>query len=118
VCPPEAILEEFGDVSRTFPRREWPKAIVIEDNCIGTGCELCIQVCPFDALELDVSGERVGDFFGVSRVIERRCTGCRLCEQASGWSAIYIDQPREMQKNQASPDEDSEAESEPVTAEA
>jgi len=106
VCPPEAILDEFGDVSRTFPRRDWPKAIVIEDNCIGSGCELCINVCPFDALELDVSGERVGDFFGVTHVIERRCTGCRLCEQACGWSAIYIDPPREMQKKRAWPDEE------------
>ena len=118
VCPPEAILDEFGDVSRTFPRREWPKAIVIEDNCIGSGCELCINVCPFDALELDVSGERVGDFFGVTRVIERRCTGCRLCEQACGWSAIYIDPPREMQKKRAWPDETPEGEAEAVATEA
>ena len=73
---------------------------------------------PFDALELDVSGEKVGDFFGVSRVIERRCTGCRLCEQACGWSAIYIDPPREMQKKRAWPDEGSETEAEAVTAEA
>ncbi|MCH8061227.1 MAG: 4Fe-4S binding protein, partial [Chloroflexi bacterium] len=28
------------------------KAIVVEDNGIGSGCELCIQICPFDALEL------------------------------------------------------------------
>ena len=77
VCPPESILDELGDVCRTFPRREWPLAIVVEDNCIGSGCELCIAVCPFDALDLDVSGDKVGDFFGVARVIERRCTGCR-----------------------------------------
>ena len=39
----------IGDVCKTFPRKEWPKAIVVEDNCIGSGCELCIQICPFDA---------------------------------------------------------------------
>jgi electron transport complex protein RnfB len=108
VCPPEAILDEVGDVGRTFPRKDWPKAIVIEDNCIGSGCELCISVCPFDALELDLTGGKVGDFFGVASVIERRCTGCRLCEQSCGWSAIYIDPPREMQKKLVWPDDEGE----------
>ena len=56
VCPPEAILDDLGDVCRTFPRKEWPKAIVIEDNCIGSGCELCIQICPFDALSARRAG--------------------------------------------------------------
>ena len=95
VCPVECILDETGEVLKEFPRREWPKAIVIDDNCIGSGCELCIHICPFDALVLDTSGEQVGDFFGVAKVIEKRCTGCRLCEDACGWSAIYIDPPRE-----------------------
>ncbi len=98
VCPPECILDEQGDLSKGFPRREWPKAIVIEDNCIGAGCELCINICPFEALELDLSGERVGDFYGIAKVIERRCTGCRLCEEACGWDAIYIDPARDVLK--------------------
>ena len=61
-----------------FPKREWPKARVIDENCIGSGCELCINVCPFDALFLNTSGDRVGDFFGVAEVIEKRClaAGC------------------------------------------
>ena len=41
-------------------------------------------------------------------MIERRCTGCRLCEQSCGWSAIYIDPPREMQKKLAWPDDEPE----------
>jgi Na+-translocating ferredoxin:NAD+ oxidoreductase subunit B len=101
VCPPEAILDEFGDICRTFPRKEWPKANVIEDNCIGSGCELCIQICPFDALHLGDTERQVGDFFGTATLIEKKCTGCRLCEDACGWSAVYIDPPREMQKRDA-----------------
>src|SRR5712691_11723654 len=91
VCPVEVIYDNEDDLCKGFPRKEWPLAHVIEDNCIGSGCELCINVCPFEALELDMSGQQVGDFFGVAKVISRRCTGCRLCEQSCGWSAIYID---------------------------
>lgn len=100
VCPPEAssILDDEGDVCHHFSRAERPRAIVIEENCIGSGCELCIKICPFDALSLDVSGGKVGDFFGVTVVDERKCTGCRLCEDACGWNAIYIEPPRELMK--------------------
>jgi formate hydrogenlyase subunit 6/NADH:ubiquinone oxidoreductase subunit I len=32
----------------------------------------------------------VDDFFGVSTVDERKCTGCRLCEDVCGWDAVHI----------------------------
>ena len=65
VCPPEAILTTIGDVCRSVKKNEWPKAVVIEEKCIGSGCELCINICPFDALSLQHS-ERIDDFFGCS----------------------------------------------------
>ena len=71
VCPPESILDEMGTVCRTFPRKEWPKAIVVEDNCIGSGCELCINICPFDALELGDTDRQVG-----VKVESGRALGC------------------------------------------
>lgn len=97
VCPPEAILDELGDQCRTFPRKEAPLAKVIEENCIGSGCELCINICPFDALSLEDAPNH-HDFYGMATVDPRKCTGCRLCEQACGWGSIYIDPPREMLK--------------------
>ena len=118
VCPPEAILDEVGDVCRTFPRKEWPVAIVVEDQCIGSGCELCIQVCPFEALELNVTGEKVGDFFGVAEVIEKKCTGCRLCEQSCGWDSVYIWPPREMLKKRLYPGDEDAAKKERLAARA
>ena len=30
VCPVECIADEHGDLGKGFPRREWPKAIVID----------------------------------------------------------------------------------------
>lgn len=89
VCPPEAILDTLGEVCRSLKKPEWPVAVVIDDKCIGSGCELCINICPFDALTLQHS-ERIDDFFGVSTVDEKKCTGCRLCEDVCGWDAIHI----------------------------
>lgn len=89
VCPPEAILDSDGDVCKSFKKNEWPRAVVIEEKCIGSGCELCINICPFDALSLQHS-DRIDDFFGVSTVDEKKCTGCRLCEDVCGWDAIHI----------------------------
>lgn len=118
VCPPEAILDDLGDICKTFPRKEWPKAIVVEDNCIGSGCELCIQVCPFEALSLGEPERTVGDFFGIAVLNDKKCTGCRLCEDSCGWGAIYIDPPREMLKRKAWPDEETAAEPQKELAEA
>ncbi|MFN0094880.1 MAG: 4Fe-4S binding protein [Dehalococcoidia bacterium] len=89
VCPPEAILDTWGDVCRSYKKDKWPKSVIIEEKCIGSGCELCIYVCPFDALSLQHT-DRVDDFFGVSTVDEKKCTGCRLCEESCGWDAIHI----------------------------
>lgn len=101
VCPPEAILDNLGEVCEQLKNIERPKAIVIEEKCIGSGCELCINICPFDALSLQHTG-RIDDFFGVSTVDEKKCTGCRLCEDVCGWDAVHIFPLRdEMAKNPA-----------------
>ena len=99
VCPVEAIYDEAGEQCRKFPKKEWPHAVVNADRCIGSGCELCINVCPFEALELQ-NTEAAGDFFGQAVVIEKNCTGCRLCENSCGWGAIQILPLREMLKKQ------------------
>ena len=102
VCPPEAILDEFGDLARTFPRRELPLAKVTEENCIGSGCELCINICPFEALTLEDTPNH-HDYYGMATVDDKKCVGCRLCEEACGWSAIYIAPPRELLKKDIYP---------------
>lgn len=89
VCPPEAILDNWGEFTRSLKKNEWPKAVVIEEKCIGSGCELCINICPFDALSLEYT-DKIDDFFGVSTVDPKKCTGCRLCEDVCGWDAVHI----------------------------
>ena len=104
VCPVEAILDEVGDLCRKFPKKEWPKAVVVSDRCIGSGCEICINVCPFDALVLDHTPGAT-DFFGQAVVIEKNCTGCRLCEDSCGWDAVHIFPERELLKKQYYPND-------------
>jgi formate hydrogenlyase subunit 6/NADH:ubiquinone oxidoreductase subunit I len=31
-----------------------------------------------------------GDFFGIAVLNEKKCTGCRLCEDVCGWDAVHI----------------------------
>ena len=78
-------------------------ATVISDNCIGSGCELCMNICPFEALTLTDTPNSTKDYFGIAEVEPKKCVGCRLCEQVCGWGAIYIDPPREMLKREIYP---------------
>lgn len=104
VCPVECILDDDGDICRKFAKKEWPKAVVDADKCIGSGCEICINVCPFEALELDFT-DQASDFFGQAVVIEKNCTGCRLCEQSCGWDAVHIFPLRDELKKLHYPDD-------------
>ena len=108
VCPVECILDDDGDICRKFARKEWPKAVVDPDKCIGSGCELCINVCPFDALVLDFT-PAASDFFGQAVVIEKNCTGCRLCEQSCGWDAVHIYPDRDSAEEAALPGRQADA---------
>lgn len=104
VCPVECILDEVGEICRKFAKKEWPKAQVDANLCIGSGCELCINICPFEALELQFT-EEANDFFGQAVVIEKNCTGCRLCEDACGWDSVHIFPEREFLKKKHYPDD-------------
>ncbi|TMA38464.1 MAG: 4Fe-4S dicluster domain-containing protein [Deltaproteobacteria bacterium] len=48
ICPDEAILDTYGNVTKVLKRQERPIAIVHPDNC--NGCGVCIDVCPFDCI--------------------------------------------------------------------
>ena len=37
----------------------------------------------------------------MATVDAKKCVGCRLCEEACGWNAIYIDPPGEAPKKRS-----------------
>jgi len=83
----DAILDQYGNVQHMLKKNERPLAFVYEQAC--TGCEKCVERCPFEALEM-VHVKDPNSFLGVVSVIEKNCTGCRECEKACPYDAIFI----------------------------
>jgi len=87
VCPTDAIYDGVGGQTFMLKKDQRPIAFVYEEAC--TGCEKCVERCPFDALEM-VPVADPSSFFSIVAVIEKNCTGCRECEKACPYDAIYI----------------------------
>jgi Na+-translocating ferredoxin:NAD+ oxidoreductase RNF subunit RnfB len=85
--PVDAILAQYGNVQHMLKKNERPIAFVYEQAC--TGCEKCVERCPFEALEM-VPVKDPSSFLGIVSVIEKNCTGCRECEKACPYDAIFI----------------------------
>jgi Pyruvate/2-oxoacid:ferredoxin oxidoreductase delta subunit len=62
-----------------------PKAIVDITYC--TGCEVCVQVCPVDCIEI---AESELNFNGIAEIDGEICTGCNLCAIDCPWEAISM----------------------------
>jgi NAD-dependent dihydropyrimidine dehydrogenase PreA subunit len=86
ICPDEAILDTFGNLTHVLKKAERPIAVVHPDNC--NGCGVCIDVCPFDSLF--PSPGNGPEYLGRVEVNEKSCVGCKLCEEVCGWEGVYI----------------------------
>ncbi|HYC01355.1 MAG TPA: 4Fe-4S binding protein [Candidatus Limnocylindrales bacterium] len=92
ICPDDAILDTYGNLTTVLKKAQRPIAVVHPDNC--NGCGVCIDVCPFDALA--PSPDNTGpQYLGIVEVIEKKCVGCKLCEEVCGWEGIYVMTPEE-----------------------
>ncbi|MFA6237137.1 MAG: 4Fe-4S dicluster domain-containing protein [Bacteriovorax sp.] len=91
---PAIIVENPFHSARLKPKRKGKKppkllAIVLQSGC--TGCEICIQGCPVDSIEL-VPGPNPENpqFQQMVEIDLARCIGCQNCSQDCPWETIMM----------------------------
>jgi Na+-translocating ferredoxin:NAD+ oxidoreductase RNF subunit RnfB len=84
-CPFDAIDDNRDELVTHIKPKQVPKALVHEELC--TGCEFCVDVCPFEALSMEMCDD---GFNRIAVVYEKNCTSCKLCEQVCIKDAIEI----------------------------
>lgn len=80
-CPQDIHISDVFAALRSIALREGytppgPVARVNERTCVG--CGLCVEVCPYDAVEL-VEKRVLGRDKSVSQVDAARCMSCGVC---------------------------------------
>ncbi len=79
--------------ARFKPKRKLKKpkllAVVHQSGC--TGCEVCIQGCPVDSIELVAGPDPLNPTFRQTVEIDlTRCIGCQNCSQDCPWETITM----------------------------
>ena len=88
------IVENPFHPARLKPKRKGKKppkliAVVHQSGC--TGCEVCIQGCPVDSIELVPGPDPLNPTFKQMVEIDiSRCIGCQNCSQDCPWETIMM----------------------------
>jgi ferredoxin len=88
-CPVSCIQDQYGNLVTRIKPSQIPKAKVIVDDC--TGCEFCVDICPFDCIHMIEDPTRTGAVhYKVAEVVADECVACRLCEIVCDKDAIIV----------------------------
>lgn len=88
------VVENPFHTARLKPKRKGKKppkllAVVHQSGC--TGCEICIQGCPVDSIELVPGPNPLNPQFGQMVEIDlARCIGCQNCSVDCPWETITM----------------------------
>ncbi len=88
------LVENPYHPARLKPARKGKKgpkllAVVHQSGC--TGCEICIQGCPVDSIELVPGPNPTNPGFNQTVEIDlARCIGCQNCSQDCPWETITM----------------------------
>lgn len=68
-----------------------PKLIAVVHQSGCTGCEICIEGCPVDSIELVAGDDPTNPSFRQTVEIDlARCIGCQNCSQDCPWETITM----------------------------
>lgn len=89
-----ALIENPFHTARFKPKRKGkrpPKLLAVVHQSGCTGCEICIQGCPVDCIEL-VPGPNPANpqFQQMVEIDLARCIGCQNCSQDCPWETIMM----------------------------
>jgi heterodisulfide reductase subunit A len=84
---PEAVAQASGAAAKAITilsqeRLFHAPTVAMVNNNLCTGCSMCIQVCPYEAISLDAKGKAV--------VNEVLCEGCGTCSATCLRAAIQV----------------------------
>ena len=63
------------------------------DRDLCTGCEFCIDICPFDCIYLIEDPLHETMVHKIAEVDAPACVSCRLCETVCDKDAIFVPNP-------------------------
>lgn len=69
------------------PRKKKPKSVAVINTNGCTGCEVCIDFCPVDCIDV-IPGPVHKTLNKVVAVNEDVCIGCSLCAKYCPWETI------------------------------
>ncbi len=69
------------------PRKKQPKMVAVIDTNGCTGCEVCIDFCPVDCIDI-LPGPQHRSLNKVCIINEDVCIGCQLCSKYCPWETI------------------------------
>jgi formate hydrogenlyase subunit 6/NADH:ubiquinone oxidoreductase subunit I len=69
------------------PRKKKPKIVAVIETAGCTGCEVCIDFCPVDCIDI-LPGPMHRTLNKVCIINEDVCIGCSLCAKYCPWETI------------------------------
>jgi len=91
---PDTVAQASGAASRVCgilskDKLKIDPQISFVDEAMCRGCGFCVEVCPYDSIEL-IEVNRFGHMVDVARVNEALCKGCGACSAACLSGAIQV----------------------------
>ena len=86
LCP-EGSIGMFRE--EPFPRKKVPKTVAVVETDGCTGCEVCIDFCPVDCIDI-LPGPQHKMLNRLCIINEDVCIGCNLCAKCCPWETIFM----------------------------